>query len=154
VLTPASQAWFKQGRPNPTSIGFEQGEVRATPRTLQAVNAVIRVHDQHHLVDVRRKTVVIFIPHHNDRVITFSPGFGALDCRHQPLHRDVAFKDQCGVQAALGPVTYRIEIAEGAGVAASILFQLVKLGSSSPFKKGFSHCGKGWVFGWLDPAAL
>src|SRR5438445_3826378 len=50
-------------------------------------DTVVRVDDRHHLV--RQAAVIVFVPHHDDRVVSVLPRLGRLDGTDQILHRDV-----------------------------------------------------------------
>ncbi len=82
-------------------------------RALPLMGTVVRIHNRDHLVRVRRQTVVVFIPQHNDCVVATRPRRRFVDRRHQLLHRVVAQQNQRRVQASLRSVIIRIVVAKG-----------------------------------------
>src|SRR5579859_6493528 len=111
-----------QARQTETSLQrLEQREVRIALRTLHAMDAIIGIHNQHDLIHIGHKAVVVFIPENNDRVAAISPGRRRMNRLDQVAQREVTHVNQRWVQSGLAAVVVRIKIAGGAGIATSML---------------------------------
>src|SRR5258706_1066064 len=87
-----------------------------------AVVAVIGVDDHHDLVDVGCKAVVVLVPHDDDRAaIVVAPRRRRMDRLNDALDGHVTLVDEGRVQSCLRTVGLGIEVAERAGVAATML---------------------------------
>src|SRR6202795_1646341 len=101
--------------------GVEQGKVGVEDVALHALNAVVGVHGQHHLVRGLRHAVVVFVPHDDDGVVAILPGGGLVNGGDEKLNRDVAAIHQSGVKAEQRAVVAGVRLADRAGIAATML---------------------------------
>src|SRR5208282_711826 len=85
------------------------------------MEAIVGVNDGCDSVDGRRDAVVILVPDGNDGITALAPSRGGMDRSHDPLYSLVAKSHQCRIQANLGAVVIRIELAELSAVAATVL---------------------------------
>src|ERR1700756_1760872 len=90
VVAGMVQAWKAE-------TGFErlqQGKVGVEVRALDAVDAIVRIHDEHNLVRIRRIAVIVFVPHQHDSVAAFFPCWRALNGLNEIAHGEIALVNQ------------------------------------------------------------
>src|SRR5438270_12208 len=100
---------------------FQQRVMQVTLCTLHAMDAVVRVDDQEHLVGVRSRAVIILVPQHHDGIVAFAPRRRPLDRRNNALHGDVTTVDQRRVQSVFRAIAQWIKVAKRPGIAAAVL---------------------------------
>ena len=103
----------------PSLKGPQQREMIIRFSADNSVAPMVSIYDQQHLV--RGCGVVVLVPHNHDGIVALIPGRRVLDRRHDPVYGNIALEDQSLVQACLRPIVILVEIAERAGVAASVL---------------------------------
>src|SRR4029077_3439743 len=77
----------KAGQLEAAFDGAKQGEMIVERPALPVVCPVVSVHDSDHLVDDGLHRVVVFVPDHDDGVMAFLPGTGAVNGLDDLLHK-------------------------------------------------------------------